>query len=481
MLSNQSIFAAAALAEQYDAENIVLAPLAGWPLHHLVAASNISPEMSQKCDDNTVYINTGCIEAATQAKTGVFDKSTHTYAMDDWIETGTKAVQAGLTIARTGAAPRIAELIELVTMRMSNAPVSDLTSVYITEEEDCPAVYGPAFRKLVDQFANYHNGEPLLNINGPDLSTPEILEMVQTGVASIDAELVPWAVGLNENVVQDVYRSFFTIKNGADQRGFYGRMDKSAIRMVLVYCIAKHLVDNDTVFEGSTGSLKVYRENLEAILAQAAHLLTIQMDKNDSAIKNGNMVRSVAGNEVRVFSPVYRAWLESGGDNDILFGMSVSGNQQFTVGAITDRTEEYLRAWRSYVGVATSRDSSQRFNYIRQQLTLSYESILNKPNEDGVVADPIAIKNEMDCFREHLRSITIAEIDDLNSVARKLVCRTSFADSPAELILTRMDEEGKRNPKLSPREAAALATLWYVASWVASQIVAVSANNAPEL
>jgi hypothetical protein len=478
-LSTNAIYSAIGLAEQFDARGIALVPVAGSPLHHLVASTFATPDMACQLESGEVSIDFFRLEQSANAKDATFDRSRHDYAMDDFIAQASGAVQNVLYVTRNKVSPRIAELLELVTMRLSNAPVSELSRVRITEDDDCPAVYGPALRKLVDQFANYPNdAEPRLAINGPDLATAEILKLLETGVASIDEELIAWAAAQPEYVLQDAYKNFFTTKNGSrDVRGFYGRMNNSVVTMVLVYCIARNLIENDQVLEGVSLDLKEYREVLKGIMSQSAHMLSIQMEKNDAAIRNGNMVKSIAASEVRVFPPVYREWLAKGGNTDVLYGMAISGNQKFTVDAITANQAEYLQAWRGYSSMITSRDSVARLNFLKDQLVLSYESILNKPNEDGVSADAHAVKAEMDVFRSILRGMTATDADDLHGLCLKLVCRTSFANSPAEMFLSKMDEEAKRNPGLSAREAGALATLWYISSWVAALIEPVPVNS----
>jgi hypothetical protein len=471
MLSTQAIYKAIALAEQFDASGVMVVPLGGSPLHHMVESSNITADMAFKNEDGGVLFDFYRMEQAANAKEGILDRSRHDYACGDFIKLAAGSVQKALYVTRNIVAPRIHELLDLITLRLGNAPVSELSKLQITEEADCPAIYGPNLRGMVDKFANYHNGEPALSIDGPELGTDEILKYIETGIASVDADLLPWAAALPEATLQNVYRSFFTIRNGQDTRSYFGRIDKSVVNMVLVYCIATHLLENDVVLEGVSLGLKEYRAALMGLQAQSAHLLSIQMENNDSAIKNGNMVRSIVGSDIRVFPPVYREWLKQGGNTDVLYGMAVSGELAFTVDAITDKADQYVAAWNRYSSLVTARDSMARMNFLREQLVMAYESILAKPDADGVVAGAVAIKQELDAFRDVLRTMTAQDTDDLHQLCLKLVCRASFPASPAEFILTRMDEEAKRNPKLSPREAGAVAVLEYISSWVASLLV----------
>jgi hypothetical protein len=471
MLSPSAIYKAIALTGQFDAAGIILKPLGGSPLHHVVEACATLPDMAYKTEGGSIEFDFGAIERAANAKEGVFDRSRHDYAMTDFANLGAETVRKSLYVARNLVAPRINSLLELVTMRLANAPVSDLSKLRISEEEDCPAIYGPNLRRLVDQYANYHNGEPALSLNGPELGTDEILKYMETGVASIDDELITWAAALPEATLQDTYRSFFTTLNGRDNRGFFGRIDKSVVKMVIVYCIARHLFENDVLLDGISLSLKEYRAVLTGLMAQSAHLLTIQMEKNDASIKNGNMVRSINGVEIRVFPPVYREWLKNGGNTDVLYGMATSGEQKFTIDAISENADKYVKAWNSYASLITARDSMARMNFLREQLIMSYESIINSPNEEGILPNPADVRAEMDCFRDVLREMTVNDADNLHLMCLKLVCRASFCETPAEMILIKMDEEAKKNPKLSPREAGALAVIWYISAWVSSLII----------
>lgn len=476
MLDTNTIMSTLPLAEQFDAKGVILRPLAGWPLHHLVEATNATPDMACVTELGEVVIDDVRLMNAANNKEANYDQSRHTYAMADFVDAGKRAVLGALNVARTQAAPRIVELLELVTMRMTNAPVSDLTKMKIEEEEDCSALYAPQMRKLVDQFANWQGDEPLITISGAMKDESEILALLDTGIGSIDDMVKPWAAGLDKYVLTDTFQMFFTLENQGDRRGFIERLSNDPTRMLLVFLIARHLLENDIVLEDVTIPLAQYKGTLTTYVAQTSFLLNVQMDRNEQALKNETIVRSVSFNTIKVFAPTYRKWLENGGDSDVLYGMAVAGGMpSFTLDAIIANSEKYLAAWRQFSAVATSRESVQRYNYLREQLILCYENIIARPTEEGEQPDPNAVKAEMDKFAQELNQVKVTEMEDLHAVCRRLVCRTAFYNTPSETLLERMDEEAKRNPKLSPREAGAMATLWYISKWVASQIEVASA------
>jgi hypothetical protein len=479
MLNTATIFAAMALAEQFDGKRQILVPIQGTPLHHLCAATNMTADMAIKLDDGQVTIDFTRLKNATALPEANYDKSRHDYAMADFADIGIKAVNSALMIARTKVSPQLGDMLDLLNMRLSNAPVNELNKFEIREEEDCPVLYGPALRKLTDQYNAYPGGTPVMTINAPDYEIADLVKMLATDVGSIDDGLLTWAATLDTYTLTGAWQKFFTFRAGNIYEGvsFDGRMEKSPSNMLLVFCWARHMLENDVVPEGMTMPLASFRAKLEEYVGYAGRLLSYEQDRNDAAIKNRVLVRSVGFNRVNVYSPVYRAWLESGGDTDVLYGMAVSGNDlNFTVDTIEANAEKYKSAWKTHSRIVTATDSATRFNYLREQLVLVFESIINRPDEDGNQPDINQVKNFVEKFQLEMRDVNVGETQDLHCVCLKLLCRTLYSNTASEFLLSRMDEEAKRNPDIPPREAATVATLEYINYWIASQMMVKSIN-----
>lgn len=482
MLSTNAIFGAFALVEQLDAANTVLVPVAGTPLFHMVAASNVTSSMAQKLENGEVSFDTYGIELAANNISTFADEaerraavpSRHDAVTVEFTKIGGRGVQNALTIARTGAAPRITELMDLVSMRLKSATPSDLTRVEIATDEECAALYNPAFQKLVSKYENAPNVSVAMNINAPNYSTEEVLALLETGIDSLDAEIIPWAA--DQSDLSFVWQGFFTISEQfSGNMSFLDRMRISPKFPLLVFLLAKHLLESDEIPDGMNISLKEYKATLLNYVEQAGKLLCMNLNMAEISVKNGVLVKAISGTSIQVNVPVYNTWLENGGDNDILFGMAISQKRAFTLDAITANADEYRAGWAKYVALVTSADSSRRFTFLLDQLFISYESILGKPDAEGAVKSAQDIASEMQVFRAELRQLNASDVEDLHRVCQRLVCRTSFSDTPAELILSKMDEVARQSPTLTPREAAALATLWYISAWVSEQMTTINA------
>ena len=77
-----------------------------------------------------------------------------------------------------------------------------------------------------------------------------------------------------------------------------------------------------------------------------------------------------------------------------------------------------------------------------------------------------------------LSKIKISVLDDgfeIYKVARKLVCKARFFFTSANRILGDIEEYSRSNDKIDPQEAALMATIDYVADYVAEQLTLTSA------
>lgn len=471
MLNTSAIFSAFPLAEQLDAANAILVPVAGTPLHQLVAASNTRTDMVYKQDTGEVMIDTYSMELAANAKLPGTEVSAHDAAMDEYIKVAARAVQNALTVARNVVQPRINELVELTTMRLKSATPSDLTRVAISTADDCPALFNPAFQKMIGKYENAPVVPVPMSINAEGFTVEDLIGMMTTGIDSLDTEIVAWAGNLSASTIQFVWRTFFTFDDAAANLSFNDRLRLQENFAPIVFLLARHLLENDEILAGQNISLKDYKACLEGYMEQAGRALCSRLNMAELSVKNGVLVRSIQGTTINVNPPVYNQWLESGGDNDILFGMAISADRNFTISSITEKATQYRSAWAKYVALTTSTENVRRFTFLQDQLIICYESILKKPDAEGNVRDANSVADEMKRFKAEVRAIGKEDTADLLALARRLVCRTSFDNTPAELILSKMDEVAKQSPNLAPREAAALATLWYISSWVGEQML----------
>lgn len=489
MLESYMLQVAQPLADQLDANDIALVAVAGTPLDHLTKACNMSNDVVVKnSETGEYYLDYGSVAAQANEVVPVFGKSAHDYTMDDITTTGADAVRRVIAIIRTKVAPTVGELVESVTARLSAAPVSQLTSLEISTNESSAALYNPALVKLIEKYELQPPDEPMINTALPRLKADEILPLLETGIASLDQDVASWAASVPGYELEGIWNDFFSAQTArADeevglqtatvrQQSFSTLIDANEITRLVVFLIARHLLENDVVLDGTEMSLQAYQKTLRTYVEQAGRLLNRQIEKNSASVANGVLVTSINGNNIVVNTPVYNSWLANGGDNEILFGMVMSGRPTFNIATIDAQREEFRDVWTQKMALLTSTESVQRFNFLREQLVLCYEDMLNREeNEEGIKLNAREIFDLMKAFKDNLECLTIQDSQNLYTTCLKLVCRTRYASYPAEAFLLRMEEISRTQPKLSPREAGTIAMLDYICDWVSSQFMPVAA------
>lgn len=487
MLNGNAIVSTLPLAEQLDAAGVILVPKGGTPLDHLVQASCVNTDAIIKTDGQNGYlIDTFEIERQSNAIVEPFEQSRHDYVADDIAAVGGNAVQNVISVIRNRIAPSIGELVELVTMRMNATPVSTLANIKITANEGAGALFSPALARLIEKFALTPPMEPSMNLALPRLSAAEIVPLLETGISSFDSEAHDWIASLPPSTLETIWEVFFSTETAREGTGgdatiarrqdpFNSLVDGWDCARLAVFLISRNLLENDVVLDGTEMNLGTYRGTLQTYMQQSGRLLNRQVEKLTSSVQNGVLVNSINYNEIVVNTPVYNTWLENGGDNEVLFGMAMSGSPTFLIGTLTERADEFRALWKRQVQLLTAADSNTRFNYLREQLVLCYESMLSKEDHDGVQYTPHEVQVIMKEFKKQLDGLSIEETQDVYRLCLKLICRTRYVKLPAERFLLKMDEVAKADPTLSPRETATIATIEYICDWVADQFVVVAA------
>ena len=72
-------------------------------------------------------------------------------------------------------------------------------------------------------------------------------------------------------------------------------------------------------------------------------------------------------------------------------------------------------------------------------------------------------------FGELLEEVRENELDDLYSLALRLVCEARFSHTDARTILAGIERVKRENPSVDVREAAAISVIEYVATWASKQ------------
>lgn len=473
MLTSQALNASLPLATVLDQNNLMVIPAQGSPLEAIVNATRSGSTFTMgQPGDVTVDIHS--IEYIANTKDETLGYSPHDIAMDDVTEQVAKAVQGHMFFARNTVAPVIADLVEQTTLAMKELTPSKLLGMEIVVDEPPLPMLNSTFEDLVRPMEETPYDDPRLAMRLPTISVQEIKELMKTGTRSLDDQIELWAAQHGDSLFIEIWESLFQLKYAELNentpktfRTYVNNSEKGLDTAVAVFLICRKIFDNPPA--GTEMNLNAFNATAVEFRNQAAATICHAIDDMKRWVKNKELVRSVQGPVTHVYGPLYREWLETGGDNEVLFGNSLESIPKVTVDFLQADAPRLKSLWQRHSILTATVENNRRYNRVKELLLHGFiKQIAVLSDEEKANVEQQAVLNK---FRELLAEVKESELNNLWDLCLKLVCRSRFYYSSAEEILTGVEEVKKQNPSIEVREAAAIAMIKYIAKWVATQFV----------
>lgn len=465
MLSKSAIESSLPLALEADARGLVIVPVAGSVLTHLCEASTIPTDWVCPEDDQTFKPPVLDVESAAQY-TDPAGRCEHNDLLDVAAEKYIGAVRNQIQQARLVVSPLAQEYAEKLIERMEDQSVSELLGLEIITSNTPKPLLNPALAEGLSKYAE--SGYAVLPALGlPELSVDELQELIKTGMKSLDDDVAMWLADCEPGWLAEVWAGFMETKTADTLRGLMTKPKVGVHYTLATWLLATKLFNNPP--EGVTMDLTSYNQGVATVRDQAAAQLWRELQKVLRAVETGAMVEGVQGSKVYVQGDVYNAWIEAGGSTDALFGNLYLSRPLTYVRDLTQRQQELEGIWARQVALVKSTESLNRFNRLQRVARDKFIELVNGLPMD-VKAKMPRTSTLMELFDAEVRSLSTKCVEDLYSLALRLLCRTLFVNSDAEAILCGIERVSKENPKLSAPEAASIAVAEYIGSWVGQQL-----------
>lgn len=469
MLSQEALIASTPLASLLDQRKLHLVPIQGTPLEALVAASRVQTTLpgSDYVIDPAL---TATVANAKDAATGICD---HDPVMDDIVHVAANAVREHIAFAKSVVAPSVQDLVEK-TLQTLAEPVSGGTlGMEVIVKELAAPLAQPQLEKEIRRFDETPFDSPALQMRCPDLSAQAVAELMQVGQPSVDEAIAQWLETKGEGFVQCVWECVFQVKvletsdtNVRTFSTYVNDRDQGADYALAIFLIARKLVE--TTLDGVEMTLVQYQDLAASYRDQAAMRLVSVLNDYDRTNRNGMLVASTSNQTVTVNGAVYQNWIADGGENEVLFGMLLSGEPVFAVDQINAQAETLKAAWSRYATLQQVVERNRRYDRTKAALARHFASQLAGMAEEerALVGDAHRVGSR---FGELLEEVRENELDDLYSLALRLVCEARFSHTDARTILAGIERVKRENPSVDVREAAAISVIEYVATWASKQ------------
>lgn len=389
-------------------------------------------------------------------------------------EVAARAVTTELFQARTIVKPIVEELTSRMCEQMEMIGKNPITDVEIVRRRIPAPLKHPSLIASIKRASDIVTSTKRPNLRLPSLSASEILPLMRTGAGELDKAIEEHFASKPEGWLETAWTNIYTERSasGMDlQAVMFGRNNIDIA--LFVFLTARRMWDNPLPETNmAAGS---YSEAMVFLRDQAAKILLAEVSTLANEEKAGILIYSVTGTRVEVWEDTYRDWLASGGKNEVLLGMLISGENKSTIADINSNAQEYINAWTRHEGINSAAFANNRLLRVRDALRLEMQHItMNSSEEEFPTATRAAA---MATFNRMANEINYSDLECMPMTCMRLVCRSRFPGRNFEAILESLQRQIDENDELSIQEAVEVVTQEHVARWVATQMTLVAPGS----
>jgi len=474
MLTREALEAALPLAGRLDDRNVFLTAVENTPLQALVSAtrSDLLPVKPVPTDGSRPYLDVDSILYMANCKdqlTGICD---HDEVLDRWVDVAVKAVRGHVDFARNTVAAAVTDLVDRTNEAIRALSPSSLLGMEVQPYSMPEPLELAQIEGSIQRFAAASVIEPRLASRAPVLGYNDLLALIGSGAGSVDQSVQAWLATKGETFLTSLWEAVFTqapVGLNARAKSFNSFIQDPSYGVdnaLAIFLLARKLVD--APIEGVQMPLQAFENLMAEFRNQAALRLKYALEEGERIVRNGKLVRSCDSRLTIVNERVYRSWIEAGGDNEVLFGNSLRPRPFMTQRDIDENAQALKAAWTRHALLTTTVESNRRFSRTKEILDQQFRAQLKEiVEEDPIVQGQSELV--LSKFRAELAAAREDDLKDLYALCLKLECRSRFLHTAAEQLLSSIQRIQCENPKIDVREAAAVAVIEYVASWVATQ------------
>lgn len=479
MLKSTSLAIALPLTQTLDQKDIYVRAVTGSPLDILVK----SCMKRDLIDIQGRPLEGQALEEAINSLCPIKGYDEHAIDMAELKTAVASAVRNHLALARTVVVPEVTHFVESVTPVIDEVSRDPLHEIEIVQCANYSFMAEPA---LLDSLERYKD-QATYDIEGGFQHTTrtdeQVLELMKTGSITLDEAVAIYVSKLTPGTLQHVWETMFTNIPQPDGDSaktttqLLNEPEYAVCRSLVTFLVARNLISNPQ--EDAGMSLTAYKDLLNQYRTQAALGLLRAKYRQDLSNKVGYLVERIVKKDgfVKIFvnPTLYKEWINEGGDNTALFGLSTLDNPELTKSYITDNSVALKNVWDKHTVLTSTVVKLRKFNKIREILATEFNSHVANLSPEELPIQQRA--NVISKFNEALEKTKLDEVDNIHGLILRLVCTARYGHTSAYEILSTLDRVKKSNPNMDIKTAASIMTAMYVSKWVASMFRVESARR----
>lgn len=413
-----------------------------------------------------------------------FDHSEHDATLDKISVSLANIARQRIGFAKNVARVAVKAMIERVQSAVEAIPTTVSFNPNIVEVDLPEPMRGGAMN---DVFENAYASQmlPRENLYLGELDDAGIKELLKTGSKILNNEIDVWYARKGVEFFRNVWNAAFSGSYGdayGSVEAMFGDQSSATDAALAVYLIAKSM---ETAMPGETarGDIKTIRLLCEEMAGYAVNSIQSDLKRWDFYITSKRVLIGVANidKEIRVVSPVYRTWLDNGGNKNALIGNCLISRPFTLVDDIDQKTAELIDAWEHHNRVLTRAEVANRevrlgsaFRSCGLSVIHDFKEQLFEGAQDGEVIsqDSPSVLNaekQLEAFVDEMTAKGYLVEKTIWELCTDCITKYILCDTDAHEILNGIDSVMAEYPDLDINEAVNLVVVDYLATYVAGQ------------
>lgn len=235
----------------------------------------------------------------------------------------------------------------------------------------------------------------------------------------------------------------------------------------LVYILADSLINNpDKVTDLQNNTLAEFNQKLKNSKNMAGNQL-VKLVKRYKSLEDMNSLvlsKDTLTKTIYVVGEVYNAFINEGGNDEVLLGVLVSNQIYINKTKILEQQETLKNAWDTFISLnkinALESQRFQRKEILKIHFLNSLETLTSLEDEYQNRIQAQFKETVIGIFMNELSNVKDKDYDDLTELSVRLIAKTRFYFTDSYDII--MDIEQAQTSTDNPRGAALIATIQYI-------------------
>lgn len=246
--------------------------------------------------------------------------------------------------------------------------------------------------------------------------------------------------------------------------------------LLLLHTLLRNLLSNTEADNKRT-------EMLNLLLNEVNNYLAIVKENILNNRSTGQLIVSVKDNTAIVDDVLYKQFIEEGNTPEVIIGYILKGDNQLASSLYTNIVkdkQEYLDIYNSKVKMETYQEANNNIKRYKLVYDIVFEDVFNNQIPEDLkehqCSDYITCKAKLD---EIVNNYQPDELTDYNLVARDMVGKVLFPNTNFLHFAKAITSYTKLNDKLTPQDAATIASLDFILDFLLEQVYVGDMNGQP--